>query len=262
MSCMLFRRWRIVLSYILQIHFSCCFFLQYNSYMLSTIHQSMQNPSGHTSQHPGSADDLTSSPSHLIGGVRNVECPQPAFPSVRPSSLLCAGRSVPPVDFRHGGGGGTYDEGTLEFLSAEMNFSALYMHDIHNWRIAHTTHVDDGEHARQLWQTDSPTALDIVPVTHRMPNIQEGSEDEQPSAAAGRETDYLLTTGSGITQQVWYVWSLEWIIFVASFIVSYNANINDTQLRLGMWVFISLLFQRLPEELCKFVVSVPCVLVL
>jgi len=132
--------------------------------------------------------------------VRNVECTQPVFSSLRPSSLLCPGRPVPSLDLRNGGG--TYDEGTLEFLSAEMNFSALYMHDIHNWRLTHAPQMDDDEHARQLWQIDSPTALDIVSVTHHMPNIQEGSEDEETGAAAGRETDHLLSVSSGQTQQV------------------------------------------------------------
>jgi len=168
--------------------------------MVSTIQQSTQNPSEYYScQRPDSANDSSSSPNRLIGGVRNVECPQPAFTSLRPSSLLCPGR--PPVPSL---GGGTYDEGTLEFLSAEMNFSALYMHDIHNWRLTHATHTDDDERARQLWQTDSPTTLDVVSVTHHMPNIQEGSEDEEntTAAAAGRETDHLLSVGSGQTKQV------------------------------------------------------------
>jgi len=174
--------------------------LQYNSYMMSTIQHSMQNPSVYTSVRTGHSDD-SSSPSRLVGGVRSVECPQPAFASLRPSALLCPGRPVPPLDVRHGGG--TYDEGTLEFLSAEMNFSALYMHDIHNWRLNHARRTDDeDERARQLWQTDSPTALDIVSVMHHMPNIQEGSEEEETGAVAGRETDYLLSAGSGQTPLV------------------------------------------------------------
>lgn len=170
--------------------------------MMSTIQQSMQNPSEYASQRPGSANDSSSSPNRLVGGVHNIECPQPAFTSLRPSSLLCPSR--PPAPSL---GGGTYDEGTLEFLSAEMNFSALYMHDIHNWRMSHATHAtDDDERARQLWQTDSPTALDTaVSVSRHMPNIQEGSEDEETgaaAAAAGRETDHLLSHSSGQTQQV------------------------------------------------------------
>lgn len=160
----------------------------------------MQNASEYTSQRPGSGDDTSSSSNRLVGGVRNVECPQPAFTSLRPSSLLGPGRPVPSLDLRHGGG--TYDEGTLEFLSAEMNFSALYMHDIHNWRLTHASHLDDDERARQLWQMDSPTALDIVSVTHHMPNIQEGSEDEEVGATAGKETDHLLSVSSSHTQQV------------------------------------------------------------
>ena len=173
---------------------------QYNSYMVSTIQQSMQNPSEYMSQRTGSGDDSSSSPNRLVGGVRSVECPQPVFTSMRPSSLLCSGRPAPSLDLRHGGG--TYDEGTLEFLSAEMNFSALYMHDIHNWRLTHATQTDDDEQARQLWQTESPMTLDIVSITHHMPNIQEGSEEEESSAAAGRETDYLLSASSSQTPQV------------------------------------------------------------
>ena len=165
---------------------------------MSTIQQSMQNPSEYTYQRPGSGDDSSLSPNRLVGGVHNVECPQPAFTSLRPSSLLCPSRPLPSL------AGGTYDEGTLEFLSAEMNFSALYMHDIHNWRLTHAAHTDDDERARQLWQTDSPTALDLVSVTHHMPNIQEGSEDEETdaAAAAGRETDHLLSVSAGQTKQV------------------------------------------------------------
>lgn len=172
--------------------------LQYNSYMVSTIQQSMQNPSEYATGHLGSAEESSLSPNRLVGSVRSVECPQPVFSSLRPSSLLCPSKPVSLL-----GTGGTYDEGTLEFLSAEMNFSALYMHDIHNWRLTHTAHTNEDERARQLWQTDSPTALDIISVTRHMPNIQEGSEDEETStAAAGRETDYLLSLSSSQTPQV------------------------------------------------------------
>lgn len=167
--------------------------------MMSTIQQSMQNPSEYAAWRPLSGDDSSSSPNRLVGGMRSVECPpQPIFTSMRPS--MCPGRPVPSLDLRHGGG--TYDEGTLEFLSAEMNFSALYIHDIHNWRLTHAANLDEDERARQLWQTDSPTTLDVVSVTHHMPNIQEGSEDEEAGAAAGRETDYLLSVGSSQTEQV------------------------------------------------------------
>lgn len=186
------------------VYMACLFgvLLQYNSYMMSTIQQSIQNPSEY--QQAGShGSDSGSSPSRLVGGVHNVEFPQPAFASLRPSSLLCPSRPGRGPSLA----GGTYDEGTLEFLSAEMNFSALYMHDIHNWRLNHhqpVQHADDDERARQLWQTDSPPALDTVSVTHRMPNIQEGSEDEEISAAAatagGRETDHLLSHSSAQTQ--------------------------------------------------------------
>jgi len=187
----------------MQLFFVSGILLQYNSYMVNTIQQSTQNPSVYASVRTGHSDD-SSSPSHLVGGVRSVECPQPAFTSLRPASLLCPSRPVPSLDLRHGGG--TYDEGTLEFLSAEMNFSALYMHDIHNWRLNHTRRIDDeDERARQLWQTDSPPALDIASVTHHMPNIQEGNEDEETAATAGRETDYLLSAGSSQTPLVWCV---------------------------------------------------------
>jgi len=166
--------------------------------MMSTIQQSMQTPSEYTYQQAvAHGSGSGSPPNRLVGGMHSVEFPQPSFTSLRPTSLLCPSRPVPSL------GGGTYDEGTLEFLSAEMNFSALYMHDIHNWRLNHlgrVQHADD-ERARQLWQTDSPTALDTMSVTHHMPNIQEGSEDEETgattaAAAGGRETDHLLSHSS------------------------------------------------------------------
>ena len=198
--------------------------LQYNSYMVSTIQHSMQNASEYTSQRVCRSDDSTASPSRLVGGVCGVECPQPALASLRPSSLLCAGRPVPSLDLRHAGG--TYDEGTLEFLSAEMNFSALYMHDIHSWRLSHAaTHTDEDERARQLWQTDSPTELNVVSLSHHIPNIQEGSEDEEAAAAAGRESDYLLSAGSSQTPQVWRLSSFYCTVSYCRW-VSFCDNVN------------------------------------
>jgi len=169
--------------------------------MMSTIQQSTQNPSVYTSVRTGHSDD-SSSPSRLVGGVRGVECPQPVFTSLQPVSLLCpSGRPAPSLDLRHGGG--TYNEGALEFLSAEMNFSALYMHDIHSWRLNHARRTDyEDEHARQIWQTDSPTTVDAVSVMHHMPNIQEGNEDEETGAVGGQETDYLLSASSSQTPLV------------------------------------------------------------
>jgi hypothetical protein len=165
--------------------------------MLGTICRSS------TAQIPGTAESAASggsasalqdneerrvlSPTHLRGSVRNMAGPQSMFSVTsdgRQGALFSTERQA------------IYDEGTLEYLSAEMSFSALYMHDIHRLRRTHTQQeaLSDDDRARAVWQTDTGSLPLSPPSFLPMPNIQ---EEEDAASVAGVETDYLLRMEAG-----------------------------------------------------------------
>lgn len=123
------------------------------------------------------------SPTHLRGSVRTMTGPQSVFGlpgDSRQGGLFSVDRQT------------IYDEGTLEYLSAEMSFSALYMHDIHRLRrtVPQQEALSDDDRARAVWQTDtSPPSY--------LPNIQ---EEDVVTSAGGQETDRLLRMEAGRNQ--------------------------------------------------------------
>jgi len=165
------------------------FCLQYNSFMMDTICRSSMAAVPGTSVLAASAggilqDDYqqnVSSPTHMRGSVLNTTGPPTHLGLTadgRQTGLFASERQA------------IYDEGTLEYLSAEMSFSALYMHDIHMFRLSHGRQeaISEDDRARAVWQTDTslpPSPPSFMP----MPNIQE--EDDAGGTGIG-ETDYLL----------------------------------------------------------------------
>ena len=89
------------------------------------------------------------------------------------------------------------DEETLELLSHEMSFSALYMHEIHRQRINNPYYENlEDIHARSLWQSaeshQPQEPLPTVPPSGRLPTQQEEDEDEEEEVDTGAEQCPLL----------------------------------------------------------------------
>jgi autophagy-related protein 9 len=175
----------------------------YNSFVLSAVHhcsaQHLPPTVFSVVQQPPpdvESQSVMSSPTYLRGSVRNMEYPQSSNVL---QSINFVGRSAgvlksPSFDIHQHG---MYDEGTLEMLSAEMSFSALYMHDIHNLlrTRGNCGNFSEDERARQLWQTRIIASPSI-----RMPNIQEGIEEEDNTRS--RESDCLLRVESTQNQNI------------------------------------------------------------
>jgi len=174
-------------------------------------------------------------PSHVRGGgMRNLDLPITGsgfFPSMQQSPPFAT-----PLEgglqgaVSHGIGVAGVSEGMLEFMSTEMSYNAMYMHDHHHnikrTRQSQSAGDSEDEVARRMWlSADSPTAQPLTmfssdtdpavsydsnafssaayassqgPVP-RMPNIQESSEGEEELnnrsggvASSKNETDYLL----------------------------------------------------------------------
>ena len=159
-------------------------------------------PGSSESAHSGDAllhdadERHVASPTHLRGSMRSMAGPQSLFGLAgdgRQGGLVPSDRPA------------VYDEGTLEYLSAEMSFSALYIHDIHRFRLTHGQHepLTEEDRERAIWQVDT-SGLPLPPSSFLpMSNIQE--EDDATSAAAaagGVETDYLLRMEAGRSPHV------------------------------------------------------------
>lgn len=213
--------------------FNCLF--QNNSLMFSTAHKSLIYPSQHytldmamqpsCNSDPSSSSTALSPPTVMRGAIRNLDYPSsmiggsgvfagmphqkvppgeasrtPAAPPDANGSVASAVvSSQSPNEFQvaasHSHQG--FDEGAMERLSAEMSASALYLHDLHQWKkfYANSGTYED-ERARRLWQVNARSELSSPPgLSTRMPNIQEGAEDTEAmtgSRGTSAERDYLL----------------------------------------------------------------------
>ena len=89
-----------------------------------------------------------------------------------------------------------YDEETLEMLSNEMSFSALYMHELHRRRML-TPAFDnlnyEDLHARVLWQSP-PTQNENNP-----PMSPSTNSDNMKDSAASRERSLIPTRGRALS---------------------------------------------------------------
>lgn len=162
-----------------------CFLFQYNSLVSSLNNQSMM-PSGQYSTTQGymSTSGL-SQPSHLKGAISN--CEGPIVSSMNSSGSLQGSLS----GFTSLNSRQQFDEGTIELLSHDMSFSALYMHDLRHRRLRGYDNLDDIR-ARALWQhqdqsTHQPISLrqDSPGSGIHMPDIQETPQEEE----GGRTSD-------------------------------------------------------------------------
>lgn len=90
------------------------------------------------------------------------------------------------------------DEETLELLSTEMSFSALYMHEMHRKKVYNPYYENmEDIHARHIWQTESPqqpdnpglTPSSPVPSSSRLPTQQEEDEEEEEEDNDNDATD-------------------------------------------------------------------------
>lgn len=218
----------------MSVRLNFCF--QYNSSMLfSTVHRSLIYPSiqfpSESVMRPSYASDPTPStsgigspqPPVILGGVRNLDYPSlvvgaggvVSTAAVRPMTSD-GDRSAVTTSVVHsppGGeagtsgarGHGNIDEGTMELLSAEMNASALYLHDLHLWKkTRQVLQTDEDEQARRMWQvTAAAAASSGIPPTQgpsaKMPNIQEGVEEGNEIASQWKaEKDYLLDSAGNV----------------------------------------------------------------
>lgn len=84
---------------------------------------------------------------------------------------------------------GNYDEGTLELMSNDMSYSAIYLHDMQHKKLHGTNQYESLEdaQARAMWQRqDSNQPMSA------MPNIQEKSSEEESTEELN--TDRLYTS--------------------------------------------------------------------
>lgn len=124
---------------------------------------------------------------HLRGCVRNLAGPASAY-SLSVADMCTADRPA------------NYDAVTLEYMSTEMSFNALYMHDVHRLRLSRRQPavLSEDERARAVWQTD--TSLPVSPQSFLpMANIRE-EDDAAPTATT--EMDYLLRVDTSQNQLV------------------------------------------------------------
>ena len=160
-----------------------------------------QQQQGQTTQGPISPVVSTRSGT-IRGGLRNTEGPitgttNGLLASIQSGGMNLASLGVPPASLGPQPGTSSQasanitlpvNEETLEMLSKEMSFSALYMHELH-YRRRQNPYFDnmDELRAQSLWQTvgspDSASSLSpVVPPTttmSQMPNIQEDNEEVQ-----------------------------------------------------------------------------------
>ena len=145
-------------------------------------------------------------PMVIRGGMKNAEGPLGGSTNGLLSSLhqgsvsyTASGMFPSPSTSVHqseappGGEPRFYDEEVLEMMSAEMSFSALYLHELHRRRLRQPyveIQSPDEAQARALWQTpESPGVRPAAP----MPNIQEVvEEDASPRVRQPSGDEYQL----------------------------------------------------------------------
>ncbi|XP_064613606.1 autophagy-related protein 9A-like [Liolophura sinensis] len=71
------------------------------------------------------------------------------------------------------------DEGTIEMLSNDMSFSALYMHEMRHRRSRGVVEQLEDLHARALWQQRPESLPHISTVQPHMPGIKETPQEEE-----------------------------------------------------------------------------------
>lgn len=161
-------------------------------------------------------------PPVILGGVRNLDYPSlivgtggVVSSAARPmnsdgdrSAVTASSIQTPPggeaATAAGARGHSNVDEGTMELLSAEMNASALYLHDLHLWKkTRQVLQTDEDEQARRMWEVTAATSSAVPPMqgpSAKMPNIQEGVEEGKNEITNqwNAEKDYLLDSAGNV----------------------------------------------------------------
>ena len=138
----------------------------------------------------------------IRGGLRNTEGPlggsvNGLLASIQQGQVLSSLQSVPAFPSR--GYPRPINEETLELLSTEMNFGALYMHELHQRRLQqpYGAHGDDWEdqQARTLWQVPEDDVRSTATVD--LPGAGQDDSSLAPEGASGASAlDSPLASGS------------------------------------------------------------------
>lgn len=142
--------------------------LGYNSLASSITMQSAMFP-GHLSGHASTVQP------RLRGGLSHIEGPLGGSGSGIFSSMQSSGGSLNAqnsLSLR-----GNYDEGTIEMMSHDMSYSAIYLHDMQFRKSRGVNQYESLEdiRARAMWQRQDSNQPAVSP----MPNIQEKSSEEE-----------------------------------------------------------------------------------
>ncbi|XP_071154798.1 autophagy-related protein 9A-like [Mytilus edulis] len=126
----------------------------------------------------------------LRGGLSHIEGPlggsgSGIFSSMQSSSGSISNTAPSSLSLR-----GNYDEGTIEMLSHDMSYSAIYLHDMQFRKAKGNNQYETLEdvRARSMWQRQDSNQ----PTVSTMPNIQEKSSEEESTEEVN--TDKLFTS--------------------------------------------------------------------
>ncbi|XP_060066342.1 uncharacterized protein LOC132546638 [Ylistrum balloti] len=144
-------------------------------------------PSGATGGH-GVHHRLKGGISHIEGplGGANMLSSMASSGSLHGSSIGVVPHSSQP----------RVDEGTLEMMSHDMSFSALYLHDLQFKRVRGQSGGEnlDDIRARALWQRqDSNQTTALVHMPHKQESGQEERQDEDYPSNAAEDNDQSLS---------------------------------------------------------------------
>lgn len=126
----------------------------------------------------------------LRGGLSHIEGPLGGSGSGIFSSMQSSGGSINATGQNSISLRGNYDEGTIEMMSHDMSYSAIYLHDMQFRKSRGMNQYESLEdiRARAMWQRQDSNQ----PVVSPMPNIQEKSSEEESTEELN--TDKLSTS--------------------------------------------------------------------
>ena len=140
---------------------------------------------------PGQISAQASGVQHrLRGGLSHIEGPVGGSGSGIFSSMQSSSGSINPATLTSVNLHGQFDEGTLEMMSHDMSYSAIYLHDMQYRKSRGLNQYEslDDIRARAMWQRQDSNQPTVSP----MPNIQEKSSEEESTEELN--TDKLFTS--------------------------------------------------------------------
>lgn len=180
--------------------------------------ESVVRPSYASDPTPTASGISSPPPAVILGGVRNLDYPSlvagsggvmsgVAYPMTAEYDGFAATASAvrtPPSEVAPTSAQGLNEanEGQLELLSAEMNASALYLHDLHQWKKTRQgLQASDDEQARRMWQVsvDSPVSSPSRGSSVRISNVREEVKEADDNAARrSTEKDCQLDSSGNV----------------------------------------------------------------